>query len=74
MEANIRQQVRAIDHIVSQNLKKRRVSLGVSQQEIAVALGVSIQQVQKYENISGGKLYNLAHLLGTPLKRFFREN
>ena len=75
MKKNIKNRIRNIDYIVSQNLRKRRLIFGLTQQEIATVLGVSVQQVQKYENginrISSGKLYRLAHLLELPLINFF---
>ena len=64
-----------IDKIVAQNLKKRRIRLRLSQRDIAKTIGVSIQQVQKYENainrISSGKLFYIANLLKLPINRFF---
>jgi transcriptional regulator with XRE-family HTH domain len=64
-----------VDTIVSRNLKARRISLALSQKEIAEALGVSIQQIQKYENavnrISSGKLYGIAKLLRIPIAELF---
>jgi transcriptional regulator with XRE-family HTH domain len=66
-----------IDTIVSRNLKARRISLDLSQKEIADALGVSIQQIQKYENavnrITSGKLYGIAKLLNVPIAEFFMD-
>jgi transcriptional regulator with XRE-family HTH domain len=78
MKAYIQKQIYYIDNIVGQNLKKHRVRLKLSQQEIAAILGVSVQQVRKYENctnrISSGKLYKISCLFGIPLKKFFKEN
>ena len=75
MKTTINNQMQNIDYIVSQNLKKYRLQLGFSQGEIAVAVGVSIQQVRKYENainrISSGKLFCMASLLKVPIDSFF---
>ena len=64
-----------IDKVVSHNLKEQRIKLGISQREIAAVLGVSNQQVQKYENgvnrISSGKLFKISSLLKIPMERFF---
>ena len=65
----------SMDRLVSENIKKRRKSLGISQGEIAAAIGVSTQQVQKYEvavnRISSGKLYHIANLLKISVGSFF---
>lgn len=64
-----------IDKLVSKRLKNRRVMLGLSQQELGEAVGVSIQQIQKYEKatnrISSGKLYSFAKFLKVPVNFFF---
>jgi transcriptional regulator with XRE-family HTH domain len=48
---------------------------GLTQQDVAKVLGVSFQQVQKYENganrISAGRLFILARILGTDLIEFY---
>lgn len=66
-----------IDHLVSKRLKMRRMIMGYSQQELAEALGVSIQQIQKYEKamnrISSGRLYTLAQFLQVPVTYFFNQ-
>lgn len=53
-----------VDQQVGLSIKNRRQQRGVTQQELARALGISYQQVQKYENgtnrISAGRLYILA--------------
>lgn len=65
-----------IDQMVCQNLKKYRLLLGITQQEIGKVIGVSPQQIQKYENctnrISSGKLFNIASRLNLPLSLFFK--
>jgi transcriptional regulator with XRE-family HTH domain len=53
----------------------RRKILGVSQQQLADSLGLTFQQVQKYERganrISASKLYAVATALQTPVSYFF---
>ena len=75
MKSEIQTQAQNLDRIVSLNLKKYRTKLGLSQREIAEVLGVSIQQIQKYEKsinrISSGKLYTLAASLDVPIISFF---
>jgi transcriptional regulator with XRE-family HTH domain len=65
-----------IDKIVGECLHKRRVTLGITQEKLAKAIGVSIQQIQKYEKsvnrISSGNLYQMAKFLEVPIDYFFR--
>lgn len=66
---------REIDKLVADNLKKKRTMLGFSQADVAKAIGVSTQQVQKYEKnidrISSGRLYSVANFLKTPIIKFY---
>ena len=66
-----------IDKLVSKKLKMRRLFLGLSQQDIAKKLDVSLQQMQKYEKginrISSGKLYVLTKFLKVPTDYFFTK-
>jgi len=66
------------DKLVAKRIRTIRLVKGLSQQQIAQALGVSIQQVQKYEKganrISSGKLYDLAKFLGMPITCFFEQH
>jgi transcriptional regulator with XRE-family HTH domain len=65
-----------VDLHVGRTVKERRISLGLSQSEIAEALGLTFQQVQKYEKasnrISASKLYALASVLKVPIYYFFQ--
>jgi len=53
----------------------RRRALGISQEKLADDLGLTFQQVQKYERganrVSASKLYEIARSLGTPISFFF---
>jgi transcriptional regulator with XRE-family HTH domain len=53
----------------------RRKVLGVSQERLAEALGLTFQQVQKYERganrVSASKLYEIARFLSAPVAYFF---
>lgn len=66
-----------IDIAVGARVRLRRRSLGVSQDNLAKALGVSFQQVQKYERgtnrISASMLAMIAERLQTPVGWFFGE-
>lgn len=63
-----------IDAYVGHKLRQIRLTVGISQTELADAAGVSFQQLQKYEEgvnrISIGRLYILAKTLDVPLDYF----
>ncbi len=65
----------SIDKHVGKRLKTRRTMLGLSQRDLSIVVGVSTQQIQKYENgtnrISSGKLYIFAKILRVQLDFFF---
>jgi transcriptional regulator with XRE-family HTH domain len=65
----------AIDRHVASRLRLRRREMGLSQEIVANALGVTFQQFQKYEGainrISAGALYRLAIALEVPVGYFF---
>ena len=65
----------AIDLHVASRLLLRREEVGISLETLAEALGVTYQQVQKYEKgtnrISAGVLYQMAMALDVPVQYFF---
>lgn len=64
-----------IDAAVGLRIAARRSALGLSQTALAVELGVSFQQVQKYEKganrVSASRLYQVATALGCSVADFF---
>lgn len=64
-----------IDVEVGATIRRLRRERRLSQIEMGKALGISFQQVQKYENgrnrVSAGKLHKIAHILGAPVSSFF---
>ena len=64
-----------IDTHVGARVRARRKALGLSQSELGTALGLTFQQVQKYERgtnrISASKLYETALALKVPVVHFF---
>lgn len=64
-----------VDVHVGQRLRQRRTLLGMSQEKLANAFGVSFQQVQKYERganrISASRLHLLTKVLDVPITYFF---
>lgn len=65
-----------IDLHVGARVRMRRKFLGVSQERLAQALGLTFQQVQKYERgtnrISASKLFEIARFLEAPVSYFFQ--
>jgi transcriptional regulator with XRE-family HTH domain len=65
----------AVDRFISEKVLKRRREVGMTQQALAASLGVTFQQVQKYEKgtnrISAGRLLAIARVLETPVAYFF---
>src|ERR1041385_4815801 len=66
-----------VDVHVGQRVRMRRVLLGMSQEKLGAALGLTFQQIQKYERganrIGSGRLYQLAKVLDVPLSYFYDE-
>jgi transcriptional regulator with XRE-family HTH domain len=66
-----------VDLHVASRLHERRVVLGISQPKLAAALGLTFQQVHKYEHgknrISAGRLYEFGKALGVPITFFFER-
>lgn len=62
---------------VGARVKSRRIQLGMSQTDLAAGLGVTFQQVQKYENgknrIGSSRLFQIAHGLGVTPSYFFED-
>jgi len=65
----------SVDSHVGQRVRMRRTLLGMSQEKLGEAIGLTFQQVQKYERgsnrISAGTLYRLGQVLDVPVSFFF---
>ncbi len=65
----------SVDAYVGQRVRMRRTLLGMSQEKLGEAIGLTFQQVQKYERgsnrISAGTLYRLGQVLDVPVSFFF---
>ncbi len=63
------------DRRIGQRVRTRRLELGMSQERLAEILGVTFQQVQKYEKgvnrIAASRLFDIACALDMPVGRFF---
>ena len=66
-----------IDVHVGSRVRLRRTLLGLNQTQLGEQLGITYQQVQKYEQgvnrISASRLYKLTQILDTPLAFFFED-
>ena len=64
-----------IDLHLGRRLRRRRRLLGLTQQQLAVHVGIRFQQIQKYEcganRISAARLWQLAEALETPISYFY---
>jgi transcriptional regulator with XRE-family HTH domain len=66
-----------IDTHVGSRVRLRRMLLGMSQEKLGEHLGLTFQQVQKYEKgvnrIGASRLFDLAHVLGVPVQFFYDD-
>src|SRR4051794_34996027 len=66
-----------IDVHVGARVRLRRTLLGMSQERLGEALGLTFQQVQKYERgtnrIGASRLFDLSRVLEVPVSFFFEE-
>lgn len=65
----------AVDRRLGQRVRTRRLEIGMSQEKLADLLGVTFQQVQKYEKginrIAASRLFDIAAALDVPISNFF---
>src|ERR1700744_6536442 len=66
-----------VDVHVGSRVRLRRTLLGMSQEKLGDALGLTFQQVQKYERganrVGASRLYDLSRVLDVPVSYFFEE-
>ena len=66
-----------VDRHVGRRVCEKRLALGYNQSDLGRALGLTFQQIQKYEKganrISASRLYFTAKILGVPVQFFFEE-
>jgi transcriptional regulator with XRE-family HTH domain len=62
---------------LGKKLRLKRTSLGLTQTQVAQAINVTFQQIQKYEKgtngVSSARLLQLANFLKVPIKYFFED-
>jgi transcriptional regulator with XRE-family HTH domain len=66
-----------IDIYVGRRLRQQRKYLGLSQHKVGEQVGITFQQIQKYERGTNGirasRLYDLANVLQVPISYFFAD-
>jgi transcriptional regulator with XRE-family HTH domain len=66
-----------IDVHVGNRIRMRRMLIGMSQEKLGDQLGLTFQQVQKYEKgsnrVSASRLYQMAQILGVNVQFFYDE-
>ena len=65
------------DREIGRRMKMRRLQLGMSQEKLGGALGLTFQQIQKYEKgvnrVGAGRLQQVAKILEVPVSFFFDD-
>ncbi|MGE0212125.1 MAG: helix-turn-helix domain-containing protein [Parvibaculaceae bacterium] len=66
-----------IDVHVGNRVRMRRMLIGMSQEKLGEKLGLTFQQVQKYEKgsnrVSASRLHHMAQILSVPVQYFFDD-
>ncbi|WP_375650843.1 helix-turn-helix domain-containing protein [Bartonella sp. OT172YNZD] len=66
-----------IDILIGKRIRQRRIAIGLSQKALGNYLGVSFQQIQKYEKglnrVSAGCLLKIANILDVPVNFFYAD-
>ena len=72
-----KEQPNPVDIHVGERLKSRRSLLSMSQEKLADAVGITFQQVQKYERgtnrVSASRLWQFSKVLSVPISYFFEN-
>ncbi|MFD1331430.1 helix-turn-helix domain-containing protein [Methylopila musalis] len=66
-----------VDKHVGSRVRMRRVLIGMSQEKLGEALGITFQQIQKYEKganrIGASRMQQISNVLGVPVSYFFDD-
>ena len=72
-----KKQANPVDAHVGHRVRLRRMLVGMSQERLGELLGLTFQQVQKYEKginrIGAGRLFEVAGILGVPISFFYED-
>lgn len=64
------------DKIIGANVRRLRMLRGLSQEKLGVEIGLTFQQIQKYEKgsnrVSGSRIVQLARIFSVPVSELFR--
>jgi len=67
----------SVDEYVGVQLRQRRALLGLTQEQLAEKVGITFQQIQKYENganrVSASRLFEFSQVLDIPVSFFFED-
>jgi transcriptional regulator with XRE-family HTH domain len=67
-----------VDRRVGSRIRRRRGAVGLSQEKLAKQIGITFQQIQKYENgsnrVGSGRLQEIANVLNVPISYFFADD
>ena len=70
-------QPNAFDVHIGKRIRTARILIGMSQERLGALLGVTFQQIQKYERgfnrIGAGRLYDVAAILNVPIGFFYQD-
>jgi transcriptional regulator with XRE-family HTH domain len=77
MEAGLRKTT-SLDVLIGSRLRAHRLSRDLSQEELAESLGISFQQIQKYEKgsnrVSASRLKEISDVLQVPIGTWFADH
>lgn len=66
-----------IDRLVGARIRIRREEIGLSQAALGAEIGVTFQQIQKYESgfnrVGAGRLFEISVILGAAVEFFYRD-
>jgi transcriptional regulator with XRE-family HTH domain len=69
---------KAIDEFIGARMRERRQALGMSQKKLGKELGITFQQIQKYETgknrVSAGRLFDICKALNVSLSAMFERD
>src|SRR4051812_26870737 len=72
-----KKQANPVDAHVGHRVRLRRMLIGMSQERLGELLGLTFQQVQKYEKginrIGAGRLFEVSGILGVPISFFYDD-
>jgi transcriptional regulator with XRE-family HTH domain len=73
----VERQPNPIDIHVGGRVRMRRILMGMSQEKLGEEIGLTFQQIQKYEKgsnrISASRLYQISRILNVPVQYFFED-